>query len=117
MSNNYRFQLLGKWYPADSLVDCLVAVLREFCQRDAMFGQKFARVTPFLGKSRKYFGPTLDSVYPQRRDLDHFVRPIVAEWYVGTNENAQTILSLIILACKTAHVDYGKELRIPHFEL
>ena len=106
------FTLNGRFVPARSARDVMIAIFENFADGDTTFLERFAAL-PKHGRTRRFLARSPDELYPGRPDLarDHSAQ-LKSGWWLGTNVSRAAITRIIEMACEVAHVSFGQALTI-----
>lgn len=105
---DYHFR--GRDKTVRHAIDVVIEVLRELASENGDFLVRFeARAR---GRSRNHIARKPDLVYPGRPQLTKYVIDIAPGWYLGTNIANREKLRLLRIACETAGLSFGKDLRV-----
>ena len=111
MSITHGFELHGRFTRCANQKETLIQALTTLGSAHPELLPRL--VEEFSGgpRGRHYVASDRWRVYPRRPDLAHLVEELLPGYFVGTNENADTKLKILMHACRLAGLQYGTDFR------
>jgi predicted type IV restriction endonuclease len=109
-SSRIGYGLLGENHSAPNAIEAVVEILQVLSKRSPDFWSKLAPLTRL--RKRTHFARSRDEIFPDRPDLEQYIREIAPGWYLNTNMSNTTKKRLLEAACRAANLRFGRDLQI-----
>lgn len=112
MSVTPGFEFMGRFRLCATDKETLLGGLLAIAQLHPGVLDKLVHDFNRPGRHRRQIALRAQDVYRDRPDLAHEVTQILPGYFVGTNENAEVKLEILMRACRHAGLVYGKDFRV-----
>ena len=106
----FQYTLVRRQYLVADATDAYCDILAKLSNRHQNFWPILGR--QIRGRSRNHVGRTREEVYPERPDLAHHTREVIAGWFVGTNISGAEKRDILEAACQIVDLKFGIDLVI-----
>ncbi len=99
---------------ASDATDAMINILGDLAQYDDNFFVKLA--AKVRGRTRNHIARSRSEVYPDRPDLERYVKEITPGWFIGCNIANREKEKILRAACEVMGISFGRDIKIelPH---
>lgn len=105
------FEFMGRFRPCTTDKETLLEGLMVLARHDPRVLAKLVSDFDRPDRQRRQIARRAEDVHGDRHDLDHEITEIQPGYFVGTNENSDMKLEVLMRACRHAGLIYGEEFR------
>jgi predicted type IV restriction endonuclease len=104
------YHIDGELHLASDATDALINILSDLAQYGDDFFPKLA--AKVRGRTRNHIARSRSEVYPDRPDLERYVKEISPGWFIGCNIANREKEKILRAACEVMGISFGRDIEI-----
>jgi hypothetical protein len=109
-SGPVQYSIRGVARAASDATEAMISILADLSRDDPQFLEALAGKV--RGRKRHHLARTRVGVYPERPDLQRYVKPLGYGWFIGANIANREKAKILREACKLAGLTFGRDVQI-----